>query len=87
MIRKIFQWLFNWPDCIHSGDTETEECLFRAWAFGNARHEATIEKLKAWNERHSDLLKLYPDGNMKEDLKKMRALYAEHKKLRFKNKC
>ena len=87
MIKKFFQWLFDWPDRDHHeprGEMTADD-LFHAWAFGWPPPKELEGKFSAWNARHSDLLLLDKDGKPSDDLKKMRALYEEHLKMRGKH--
>lgn len=84
MIKRFLNWLLNWPDCSHKDPLHekaemTETQLFEAWAFGWPPPAPLNERMDAWNERHGDLLLLKTTGIPGHDLKKMSALYDEHR--------
>lgn len=84
MIRKILRWLFNWSSEYELDQQKIEQNLFSLWAFGYRTNSYSIDELHAWNDKHKDLLELKSDGCMSEDIKKMKALYQEYKRLKPK---
>lgn len=65
--------------------SEEDNTAFNTWAFGVPefffyRQSSNMMALELWNQRHSDLLKLEPDGDIKKDLTEMWALWEKHGK-------
>ena len=91
MIRRLIRWLFNWTaDDIFMLDIKMEQNLFSLWAFGYRTSNYGLDEFNAWNARHRDLLELKESGNMHDDIRKMKALYIESKRLqghKFENQA
>jgi hypothetical protein len=91
VIKRLINWIFNWPDNSHPPEMTEDELflewalddLFLVWAFGYPVPADDYMKMKAWNERHGNLLILEPHGTKSEDAIKMYALYVEYKRLRM----
>jgi len=49
---------------------------FEEWAFGTGPFpDSSLDRMKAWNQRHSDKLLLHPNDSIHESLIKMRLIY------------
>lgn len=53
---------------------------FAMWAFGVWPVFYDEETMHRWNDRHHDLFLLHPEGEIKEDIMKMKKFYHEHLK-------
>jgi len=83
MIRRLIRWLFNWTaDDLLVDDMKLEQNLFSLWAFGYRTSTYSMDEFNAWNARHSDLLELKVTGNLNDDIRRMKALYLESKRLK-----
>lgn len=52
---------------------------FIEWAFGTGRFKDELAMMNHWNETKGTLLMLKPDGNMYDDLRKMKTIYLNEK--------
>lgn len=65
--------------------TKEENTAFNLWAFGwrdvyfSTESISHLDIMNLWNERHSDLLMLEPEGTIKYDLAEMWALWEKHR--------
>lgn len=69
----VLQYLLN---------SESEIDQFGLWAFGNDYKELVgISFMKKWNELHGEVLMLFENGSIIEDIKRMIDLWNKNKLL------